>query len=85
MATIAQFAHRQFLFLYSKICVQNLSTEWQQHGNYIHVHLDINNLANFPNMHQIPIVLQWEEAIIVRGEARGIQLKTFIKTLTDNL
>ena len=62
-----------------------MATAWQQHGNYIHVHLDINNLAHFPNVHQIPIVLQWEEAIIVRGEARGIQLKTFIKTLTENL
>ena len=67
-----------------------MATAWQQHGNYIHVHLDINNLAHFPNVHQIPIVLQcliisWEEAIIVRGEATGIQLKTFIKTLTDNL
>ena len=55
----------------------------------IHVHLDINNLAHFPNVHQIPIVLQcliisWEEAIIVRSEATRIQLKTFIKTLTDN-
>ena len=67
---------------HSKATWQSDSTWWPT--------LDINNLAHFPNVHQIPIVLQcliisWEEAIIVRGEATGIQLKTFIKTLSDNL
>ena len=55
----------------------------------IDVHLEINNLPNFSSVRQIPIVLQcliisWGEAIIVRDAAKGILLKTFIKTLTDN-